>query len=68
MCNSGVAVSSQPFRDMQSSLEADGLMAAFGSATYSPGDSFDDICNQADTRMYDDKSRYKHRTSTRGQS
>lgn len=50
---------------MRTSLEADGLTASFGCALYSPGDNFDDICIQADTKMYDDKKRYKHRTSLR---
>lgn len=27
--------------------------------------SFDDVCNQADARMYDDKKHHKHREITR---
>ncbi|MEA4911486.1 MAG: GGDEF domain-containing protein [Oscillospiraceae bacterium] len=51
--------------DMRAALTADHLTASFGCAFYSSGDSFDDICNQADARMYDEKKQYKHRTTQR---
>lgn len=51
--------------ELRDELTAEGLSASFGYAPYLPGDNFDDVCNQADTRMYDDKSRFHHRTSAR---
>lgn len=51
--------------DMRAALAADDLTASFGCAFYRSGDSFDDICNQADARMYDDKKQYKHRATPR---
>lgn len=51
--------------DMRSFLTENGIMAAFGCAMLSPGDSFDDICNYADSLMYEDKKKYKHRTEER---
>jgi hypothetical protein len=39
-------------------------MASFGCAPYSPGDSLDDVCNEADGHMYEDKRHY--RGTTRG--
>lgn len=50
---------------MRAALEANNLMASFGYAFYKPGDDFDNVCNQADAHMYDDKKRYKHRVSSR---
>ena len=46
-------------------LDGISLSASFGCSIYHPGDRFDDVCNQADMRMYDDKSRYKYRTAGR---
>jgi diguanylate cyclase (GGDEF)-like protein len=51
---------------MRKKLVDKGFSAAFGWAVYHPSDSFDDICNQADSRMYEDKNKHKHhRTSSR---
>lgn len=47
--------------DMRADLRAKDLMASFGYAFYYPGDNFEDVCNQADSRMYEDKRRFKHR-------
>lgn len=52
-------------KELCSALAAEGLSASFGYALYHPGDNFDDICNQADANMYDDKRRYKHRANLR---
>lgn len=50
-------------RSIYSTLESENLMASFGHAEYNPGDNFENICKQADTRMYDDKQSYTHRDS-----
>ncbi len=51
--------------DMRAALQERGLTASFGFAFYDSGDSFDNICNQADACMYRDKNKYKHRGETR---
>lgn len=49
---------------MRKMLKNDGLTASFGYAIYSPFDGFEEVCNQADSKMYEDKRRYKHRTAS----
>lgn len=48
--------------DIRAALEEDGMTASFGVAFYSVGDNFDEVCNRADAKMYEDKKHYKHRT------
>ena len=60
-----VEAASAYIADMRTALKAEELTAAFGFAFYNAGDSFDDICNQADARMYDNKKQFKHRASLR---
>ncbi|MCH3968560.1 MAG: GGDEF domain-containing protein [Atopobiaceae bacterium] len=49
---------------IRATLTDEGIMASFGCAPYSPGDSLDDVCNEADGHMYEDKRHY--RGTTRG--
>lgn len=51
--------------DVKGVLKSTPYMASFGCAMYTPKDNFDDICNQADTIMYTDKSQYRHRSTPR---
>lgn len=50
---------------IRADLKIHGLMASFGYAEFAKGGCFDDICNLADSRMYKDKSLYKHRATER---
>lgn len=52
------------FNRIRSKLEDKNIMASFGWALYRPGDSFNDVCNEADKLMYKDKRNYRNRTKT----
>lgn len=49
--------------NVRNKLKKKSIMASFGYALYRPGESFDDVCNQADAQMYKDKRNYRSRTS-----
>lgn len=49
--------------EVRKDLKKENLMASFGYALFKPGDNFDDVCKLSDERMYNDKKRYKHRTT-----
>lgn len=51
--------------EVREELRRSGLSASFGCAAFCAKDSFDDICNEADACMYEDKKRYKHRRDPR---
>lgn len=52
-------------KTLQHKLRQTKYMASFGYAQYTGEGNFNYVCDLADSKMYEDKSRYKHRDSNR---
>ena len=52
---------------MTETLKKTPYMASFGKAMYDGTRPFDEVCNDADVKMYEDKSQYKRRSVVQSQ-
>lgn len=49
-------------QNVKNSLKESSYMASIGYELYDKSDKFEDICDKADEKMYEDKKRYRHRS------